>query len=63
MSLVPKDNTNLLVQKPYTFPPKHYAWIRKELTELKKEDIISPSFPYFTYPNINLPNKKDPATH
>ena len=61
--LIPKDNIMPLDKKPYTLPLKHHTWLRKELTDLEKEGIISPSTSNFASPIIIVPKKEDPSTH
>ena len=60
LSLQPKDNIKPLNQKPYTFSLRHHAWLRQEVTDLKKARIISPSTSNFANPVIIAPKKKDP---
>ena len=43
MTLTPKDNKRPLDQKPYIFPLNTMPGLRKELNDLEKAGIISPS--------------------
>ena len=57
MTLIPTVNIKPLDQKLYTLPLTHYAWIRKELTDLEKEGFISPSTLHFDLPLLCFQRK------
>ena len=63
ITLIPRANTKPLDQKLYTLPLKHNPWLRKELTDLEKVGIISPSASNFASPITIHSMKKDLSMH
>ena len=64
MTLIPKDNTKSLNKKPSKLPLKHYAWLRKELTNLEKKQVwYTPRTSNTASSNITVLLKKNPSMH
>ena len=60
--LIPRQYQN---PRPETLhmSPKNKIWLRKEVMDLEKAGIISPSASNFTSPVVIVPKKRIPSTH
>ena len=47
-----------IASRPYTLPLKHYDWVRKEITQLERADIITKSISPWASPVVMLPHHR-----
>ena len=50
-----------IASRPYTLPLKHYDWVRKEITQLERADIITKSISPWASPVVIVPKKTIPG--
>ena len=50
-----------IASRPYTLPLKHYDWVRKEITQLERADIITKSISPWASPVVIVPKKTVPG--
>ena len=55
-------NLPLRASKPYTLPPKHQEWVRKELADLERAGIIQRSLSPYASPNVVIPRNCAPGS-
>ena len=50
-----------IASRPYTLPLKHYDWVRKEITQLERADIITKSISLWASPVVIVLKKAVPG--
>ena len=50
-----------IASRPYTLPLKHYDWVRMEITQLERADIITKSISPWASPVVIVPKKMIPG--